>query len=62
MDEPPRIKIPSCHCRREAVLYIRKRKGESIYKISCCIHGGGMRADTIDKALVVWSEHNDAND
>ena len=58
-NELPQIKLPTCHCGRESVLNIRKRKGESIYKISCRIHGGGMWADTIDKALSAWSEHNE---
>ena len=61
-NELPQIKIPPCHCGQESVLNIRKRQGESLYKIACRVHGGGKWADTIDKALVVWSEHNDAHD
>ena len=61
-NELPSIKIPPCHCGQESVLNIRKirKRGETIYKISCRVHGGGKWADTIDKALVVWSAYNES--
>ena len=62
MNELPQIKIPPCHCGCDAVLNIRKirKRRETLYKISCREHGGGKWTDSIDKALSVWSEHNES--
>ena len=61
-NELPQIKLPTCHCGQESVLNIRKirKRGETLYKISCRVHGGGKWTDTIDKALVVWGAYNES--
>lgn len=59
-NEMPNIKIPPCHCRREAVLNIRKRQGETIYSVMCKKCGSGKWADSIVNALAAWSNHNES--